>query len=87
MFTSTDNRVVLPGFTRVDGAVFFDVTSKLGAVNKTLLYRRGRAAVMTTRCSEGSISCQSQISAKIVGCHHSLPFIGPVAVAEAESES
>jgi catecholate siderophore receptor len=31
MFTSTDNRVVLPGFTRVDGAVFFDVTSALRA--------------------------------------------------------
>ena len=31
MFTSTDNTVVLPAFTRVDGAVFFDVTSKLRA--------------------------------------------------------
>ena len=29
MFTSTDNRVVVPGFTRVDGAVFFDVTPAL----------------------------------------------------------
>ena len=31
MFAATDNRVVLPGFTRVDGAVFFDVTSGLRA--------------------------------------------------------
>jgi catecholate siderophore receptor len=31
MFTSTDNRVVVPGFTRVDGAVFFDVTPALRA--------------------------------------------------------
>ncbi len=28
MFASTDNTVVLPGFTRVDGAVFFDLTAK-----------------------------------------------------------
>jgi catecholate siderophore receptor len=31
MFASTDNRVRIPGFTRVDAAVFFDVTSKLRA--------------------------------------------------------
>lgn len=31
MFAATDNRVVLPGFTRVDAAVFFDVTSALRA--------------------------------------------------------
>jgi catecholate siderophore receptor len=31
MFASTDNTVVLPGFTRVDGAVFFDLTSKVRA--------------------------------------------------------
>jgi catecholate siderophore receptor len=31
MFASTDNQVVLPRFTRVDGAVFFDVTSRLRA--------------------------------------------------------
>ncbi|HJR61934.1 MAG TPA: TonB-dependent siderophore receptor [Vicinamibacterales bacterium] len=31
MFASTDNRVVVPGFTRVDAAVFFDLTSKLRA--------------------------------------------------------
>lgn len=31
MFAATDNRVVLPGFTRLDGAVFFDVTAKLRA--------------------------------------------------------
>jgi catecholate siderophore receptor len=31
MFTSTDNRVVVPGFMRVDGAVFFDLTPALRA--------------------------------------------------------
>jgi catecholate siderophore receptor len=31
MFAATDNLVVLPGFTRVDGAVFFDVTPHLRA--------------------------------------------------------
>lgn len=31
MFAATDNRVVLPGFTKVDGAVFFDLTSALRA--------------------------------------------------------
>jgi catecholate siderophore receptor len=30
-FTSTDNRVVMPGFTRADAAVFFDVTRALRA--------------------------------------------------------
>jgi catecholate siderophore receptor len=39
MFTSTDNRVVLSGFTRVDGAVFFDVTSRVRAqVNAESLF-------------------------------------------------
>lgn len=31
MFAATDNQVVLPGFTRLDGALFFDVTSSLRA--------------------------------------------------------
>jgi catecholate siderophore receptor len=31
MFASTDNTVVLPGFTRVDGAVFFDLSARLRA--------------------------------------------------------
>jgi len=31
MFAATDNTVVLPGFTRVDGALFFDVTEGLRA--------------------------------------------------------
>lgn len=31
VFTSTDNTVVLPGYTRVDGGVFFDVTARLRA--------------------------------------------------------
>jgi catecholate siderophore receptor len=31
VFTSTDNLVVLPGFTRVDGGIFFDVTPKVRA--------------------------------------------------------
>jgi len=45
MFASTDNRVVLPGFTRVDGAVFFDVTSSLRAqVNVENLFDTGYIA-------------------------------------------
>jgi catecholate siderophore receptor len=31
LFTSTDNRVVLPEFTRVDAGLFFDVTDRLRA--------------------------------------------------------
>ena len=31
MFTSTDNAVVLPGFTRVDAAVFFNLTPSVRA--------------------------------------------------------
>ncbi|MDQ3488819.1 MAG: TonB-dependent receptor, partial [Acidobacteriota bacterium] len=42
IFASTDNRVVLPGFTRVDGALFFDVTSKMRAqVNVENLFDEG----------------------------------------------
>jgi catecholate siderophore receptor len=31
MFTSTDNTVVLPSFTRVDGALFVRLTQRVGA--------------------------------------------------------
>ena len=31
VFASTDNTVVLPGFTRVDAGVFFDVTDRVQA--------------------------------------------------------
>jgi catecholate siderophore receptor len=31
MFASSDNRVVLPAFTRVDGALFVDLTSRVRA--------------------------------------------------------
>jgi len=42
IFASTDSRVVLPGFTRVDGALFFDVTSKMRAqVNVENLFDEG----------------------------------------------
>jgi catecholate siderophore receptor len=39
MFTSTDNTVVLPGFTRVDGALFMTISSQLrGQVNVENLF-------------------------------------------------
>ena len=42
MFTSTDNAVVLPAFTRVDGALFVNLTRALAAqVNLENLFDEG----------------------------------------------
>lgn len=57
MFASTDNRVVLPGFTRVDGAVFFDVTSRVRAqvnVENLLDERYYASAHSNTNITPGS---------------------------------
>jgi catecholate siderophore receptor len=47
IFASTDNLVVVPGFTRVDGAVFFNVSAKLRAqVNVENLFDTGYYAAV-----------------------------------------